>query len=101
MSKRKVADWLEERYEISDAQAFRIIRDALKDLQDSTKDFDTSDIKAEYCERLNSWIETAVKEKDMKTAMKCQDMLNKINQLYIEKQDINITSDTIKFTFDS
>jgi polyhydroxyalkanoate synthesis regulator phasin len=101
LTKRKIADWLVERYDICSGEAYRLIREALKDIQESTKDFDISDLRTEYIERINSWIQDAVKNKDMKTALKCQDMLNKINQLYVEKQEVTVTNDVIKFKFDS
>lgn len=101
MTKRKIADWLVDRYDICDESAFRLIREALRDIQESTNDFDIVDLRTEYIERINSWIEKAVEKNDMKTALKCQEMLNKINQLYVEKQEVTVTNDVIKFKFDS
>lgn len=101
MSKRKVVLWIMDRYEISEGEAYRLVREALKDIQESTKDFDITDLRTEYIERINSWIEKAIEKNDMKTALKCQDMLNKINQLYVEKQEVTVTNDVIKFKFDS
>lgn len=101
MTKRKIADWLVDRYEICEESAFRLIREALKDIQESTNDFDITDLRTEYIERINSWIEKAIEKNDMKTALKCQEMLNKINQLYVEKQEVTVTNDIIKFKFDS
>lgn len=99
MPKRKVVLFIMDRYDISEGEAYRLVREALKDLQENTKDFDITDLRTEYVERINSWIETAVQNKDMKTALKCQDMLNKINQLYVEKQEVTVTNDVIKFNF--
>jgi len=99
MTKRKIADWLVERYEICEESAFRLIREALKDIQESTNDFDITDLRTEYIERINSWIEKAIEKNDMKTALKCQEMLNKINQLYVEKQEIDVSLKNLEFKF--
>ena len=99
MPKRKVVLDIMERYDISEGEAYRLVREALKDIQENTKDFDITDLRTEYIERINSWIEKAIENKDMKTALKCQDMLNKINQLYVEKQEVTVTNDVIKFNF--
>lgn len=99
MTKRKIADWLVDRYEICNESAFRLIREALKDIQESTNDFDITDLRTEYIERINSWIEKAIEKNDMKTALKCQEMLNKINQLYVEKQEIDVSLKNLEFKF--
>lgn len=99
MTKRKIADWLVDRYDICEESAFRLIREALKDIQEATNDFDITDLRTEYIERINSWIEKAIEKNDMKTALKCQEMLNKINQLYIEKQEIDVSLKNLEFKF--
>ena len=99
MPKRKVVLEIMERYDISEGEAYRLVREALKDIQESTKDFDITDLRTEYIERINSWIEKAIENKDMKTALKCQDMLNKINQLYVEKQEIDVSLKNLEFKF--
>lgn len=99
MTKRKIADWLVDRYEICNESAFRLIREALKDIQESTNDFDITDLRTEYIERINSWIEKAIEKNDMKTALKCQEMLNKINQLYVDKQEIDVSLKNLEFKF--
>lgn len=100
-SKNKILEWLKEAYDLSDRQAGKLLRDALKDLQEAVSDIDISDIKAEYIERIEQLYETAIEKNDIKSALKAQDMLNKMNQLYIEKQEVTVTNDVIKFKFDS
>ncbi len=100
-SKNKILEWLKEAYDLSDRQAGKLLRDALKDLQEAVSDIDISDIKAEYIERIEQIYETSIEKNDIKSALKAQDMLNKMNQLYIEKQEVTVTNDVIKFKFDS
>ena len=98
-SRRKVVLWIMDRYELSEGESYRLVREALKDIQESTKDFDITDLRTEYVERINSWIEKAIEKNDMKTSLKCQDMLNKINQLYVEKQEIDVSLKNLEFKF--
>ncbi len=99
LSRRKVVLFIMDRYDISEGEAYRLVREALKDIQESTKDFDITDLRTEYVERINSWIEKAIEKNDMKTALKCQEMLNKINQLYVEKQEIDVSLKNLEFKF--
>lgn len=99
LSRRKVVLWIMDRYELSEGESYRLVREALKDIQESTKDFDITDLRTEYVERINSWIEKSIEKNDMKTALKCQEMLNKINQLYVEKQEIDVSLKNLEFKF--
>lgn len=98
-SKNKILEWLKEAYDLSDRQAGKLLRDALKDLQEAVSDIDISDIKAEYIERIEQIYETAIEKNDIKSALKAQDMLNKMNQLYIEKQEIKADINTWTFEY--
>ena len=84
---------------MSDRQAGKLLRDALKDLQEAVSDIDISDIKAEYIERIEQIYETAIEKNDIKSALKAQDMLNKMNQLYVEKQEIDVSLKNLEFKF--
>lgn len=98
-SKNKILEWLKEAYDLSDRQAGKLLRDALKDLQEAVSDIDIGDIKAEYIERIEQLYETAIEKNDIKSALKAQDMLNKMNQLYIEKQEIDVSLKNLEFKF--
>lgn len=71
----------------------------MRDLQESFDDSDINEIKLEYTERIETWIEKAINSGDLNTALKAQDMLNKLLGLYTEKKDINLNTDTITFEF--
>lgn len=71
----------------------------MRDLQESFNDSDINEIKLEYTERIETWIEKAINSGDLNTALKAQDMLNKLLGLYTEKKDINLNTDTITFEF--
>lgn len=101
LGKSKIIDWIKDTYSIKLKQALRLYREALIDLQEISESLDLTNLRTEYIERIESWIEKAVNSGDMKTAIKCQDMLNKMNSLYTEKQEITLTNEVIKFKFDS
>lgn len=98
-SKNKIIQETSEAYDLSYRQASKLLRDALKDLQEATAEIDINDIKAEYIERIEQLFENAVSKNDMKSALKAQDMLNKMNQLYVEKQEVDVNVKSLQFKF--
>lgn len=99
VSKTKIKEYLKEKYEISDKTVYKIVHDALADLNEAYNNIDIGELKAEYAERIESWVEKAIKSGDINTALKAQDMLNKLQGLYTEKKDINLNTDNITFEF--
>lgn len=101
-TKLKIIDWLCETYNLSDRQAYDYYHDALYWLQQAHSNEDEAKaIRAEQIERITNMMDEALSVKDFKTATKCQEMLNKIYQLYVEKKEVTVTNDVIKFKFDS
>lgn len=98
-SKSKISDHLQEKYEISECQAYKLIHDALIDLQNASEKIDIADIKAAYVERITSWIEDAIDRQDYKTAAKFQEMLHKLHQMYVEKQQLDVNVKNMEFKF--
>lgn len=96
-----ILEHLNTKYNLKKRQSVRLLHDALADLQEATSDIDLSETKALYIERVESMLEKALSSGDIKTALRCQDMLNKMNGLYIDKQELTVTNDIIKFNFDS
>lgn len=99
VSKTKIKTYLKEKYEISDKTVYKIVHDALADLNEAYSNIDVGELKSEYAERIESWVEKAINSGDINTALKAQDMLNKLQGLYTEKKDINLNTDTITFEF--
>lgn len=86
-------------YDLGFSQAQRLYRESLRDLLESFNDSDIEEIKLEYTERVESWVEKSINSGDINTALKAQDMLNKLQGLYTEKKDINLNTDNITFEF--
>lgn len=100
--KYEVVDWLCTMYDISEAQAKEYWHDAIYFLQndDSLDDRAVEDVKATQISKITAMQKAAEERNDWKTAVKCQDMLNKIYQLYVDKKEVTVNSDTIRFEFD-
>ena len=101
LSNHQILENLKSKYTIKDSQAYSLIHQSIIDLQQASGELNLEDIKAEYIERIENIFQKAISSGDLKTALKAQDMLNKINQLYVEKQELTVTNDIIKFKFDS
>ena len=99
VSKTKIKTYLKEKYEISDKTVYKIVHDALADLNEAYNNIDIGELKAEYAERIESWVEKSIKSGDINTALKAQDMLNKLQGLYTENKNINLNTDNITFDF--
>lgn len=98
-SRKKIADWLEEQYNIGATQAYKIIHDAILDLCESTKDVDYEEVRKTQLERAEELLEIARERNDIKSAIKAQDMINRLNGLYVEKQEIKAKIETWTFEY--
>jgi hypothetical protein len=99
VSKTKIKEYLKEKYNISDKTAYKIVHDALADLNEAYSNIDIGELKAEYAERIESLVESSMSKGDINSALKAQDMLNKLFSLYTENKNINLNTDTITFEF--
>lgn len=98
-SRKKIADWLEDKYHILQRQAYKIIKDAIIDLCETAKDVDMEEIRASQLERAEELLEKAIKRNDLKSAIKAQDMINRLNNLYVERQEIKAEIETWTFEY--
>lgn len=99
VSKTKIKTYLKDKYDISDKTAYKIVHDALADLNEAYSNIDIGELKAEYAERIESLVESSMSKGDINSALKAQDMLNKLFGLYTENKNINLNTDTITFEF--
>lgn len=98
-SKSKISEHIQDKYDLSEGQAYKLIHDALIDLQQASEKIDLADVKAAYIERITSWIADAYDAKDYKTIAKLQDMLHKLHQMYVEKQQLDVNVKNMEFKF--
>lgn len=99
-NKIDIIDWLSESYSLGEKQANDYYHDALYLIQQShSNEEDAAAIREEQIERIKYMLEDALNSNDRKTATKCQEMLNKIYQLYVEKKEVDVTVKDMQFKF--
>lgn len=100
--KDEIIEWARSEYGISERMVIRYYHDAQKILQDNLPDPVLVDkIRNEQIARITSLARKAEEKGDTKNVLRALDMLNKIAGLYTEKQEVKVTSDTIRFEFDT
>lgn len=99
-SRSKTLQYLKDTYNLKDRQATRLYHDSLEILQASTN-INIDEIRSQYIERIEALFESSVAKGDINSALKAQEMLNKMNGLYTDKQEITLKNEVIKFKFDS
>lgn len=100
-SNRKIAAWAAKEYGISQASAFKYIHDAVIDIQEANATFDIDELKQAYVERIEDWMSQAIASKNLKLAMQLQEMLNKMNRMYVDQQEVKLSANEIHFAFDT
>lgn len=99
-SKAKLIEYAKEEWGVNENMATKYIHDACLKLE-SYYEKEAQKAKVVQLERIESILEDALNSKDNKTALSALDMINKLYSLYVDKQEVKVDSDTIKFTFDS
>lgn len=79
-------------------QAWKYVHDAYVELSDFS-DKTIEEAKNIQIERIEDLLKDALESNDKATAIKALDMINKIYSLYVEKQDVNMNINDIKFEF--
>lgn len=97
-SRKKICDWMMDEYNITNSMSYKYIHDAFSELCETAKTIDMEEIRNAQLERAESLLETAIETNDIKSAIKAQDMINKLNNLYVERQEIKAEIET--WTFD-
>lgn len=100
-SRKKIADHIMKKYDFTFQQASKYIHDAYLEIFEASNVVDLSKLKEQYIDRVESLLEQAIANGKIDQAIRIQDMLNKITGMYIEKQEVKVDSDNIKFKFDS
>ena len=96
LSRQRVIEEIEKRWGVKYDSASDYYKKAIESLNDENAGI-VDGARKVATERLNSIIEEAIKNKKYDSAIRSQDLLNKINGLYIDKQQVEVTG--IKFDF--
>lgn len=79
-------------------RAYKLIQRAYESLTVDSKD-EIDNARGVQIRRITEQLEKALEDNDKKTYLKLLDMLNKIYSLYIEKQQVELSIDNLKFSF--
>lgn len=99
LSREKTAQQISSRWDISMATARKYVAEAIKHFCDNVVEESEAVRKKLFEEKLQSIYEDAVTAKDRQSSLRAIDILNKMNGMYTDKSDVNLSVDG-KITFE-
>lgn len=97
-SRQRLMDFVQTEMGYSYQQAVKYVHDAYEVLTiNSDKIIEKA--KGIQVERLEDLLKNTLESKDNKTAAKVLDMINKIYSLYVDKQQVDLNVNNLKFSF--
>ena len=98
MPKSKIIRELAKKHDVEEERAYLWYHDAMMMIENANnvEDIDAETIKALQIERLEDILETS---NDVKLRLKAIDMISKLYQLYVEKQQVDVQVNEMKFKF--
>lgn len=96
LSRERIFEELKDRWGISRKSFDKYYKEALESLVVENKDI-IDDARKKAIEKLQGIIEKCYEVNDFKNALKAQDQLNKINALYTDKKEVEVTG--LRFDF--
>ena len=98
-SKEETARQIASRWDISMTSARRYVKSALDDFSANWEQEDKDKLRERYIEKLEGIMQDALEAHDRQSALRAQEIINKLNGLYEEKSKIEIEGN-IPLTFD-
>lgn len=100
LSREKTAQQISDRWDITMATARKYVQQAIVRFCDNVVEESEEVRKKIFEERLHAIYEDAINSKDRQSSLKAIDILNKMNGMYKDKSDVNLTVDgSITFDF--
>lgn len=99
LSREKTAQQISSRWDISMVTARKYVAEAIKHFCDNVVEESEAVRKKLFEEKLQSIYEDAVIAKDRQSSLRAIDILNKMNGMYTDKSDVNLSVDG-KITFE-
>lgn len=97
-SRSKLSEWIQEQWQLGEASASIYISMAYEVLgQNSDEVIENS--KNIQLERLEDLLRKALESGDKASSLKALDMINRLHGLYIEKKEVKLDSQKLKFSF--
>lgn len=97
-SRSKLKDWIEETWEVGDASADEYIRMAYAVLGEASDEVIENSRNIQL-ERLEDLLRGALESGDKASSLKALDMINRLHGLYIEKKEVKLDTQKLKFSF--
>lgn len=99
LSREKTAQQISSRWDISMVTARKYVAEAIKHFCDNVVEESEAVRKKLFEEKLQSIYEDAVTAKDRQSSLRAIDILNRMNGMYTDKSDVNLSVDG-KITFE-
>ena len=98
MDRDEVISIVSERFNYAESTSTEIYQQAMKSVE-RWKSMDTETIKSRNLQRLDKLVNDTIDDNDRNNLIKAIDLQNKTAGVYVDKKDVNISSDVIKFQF--
>lgn len=98
-SREETARQISARWNVSMTQARRYVRSAMDDFFANYTEEDKEKLRRTYLDRLEAIQQEAIEARDWQSALRAQEIINKLNGLYEEKTKVEIEG-KIPLTFD-
>lgn len=99
LSREKTAQQIMNRWDITPNTARKYVKEAVQHFCDNVVEESEEVRKKMFEERLHTIYEDAINAKDRQSSLKAIDILNRMNGMYKDKSDVNLSVDG-KITFD-
>lgn len=100
-SRAKCIRWIRDKYDIKDSTAYKYLHDAVYYMQEG-RDVLEDEVEATKLiqrERLENIVEATIESQQYNTAMRAIDLINKLEQLYVDKQEVDVKVNDMRFKF--
>ncbi len=97
-SRAKILEWIEDQWDVSRATASNYIKMAYEVLGEASDEV-IENSRVIQLERLEDLLKDALEGNDRASSLKALDMINRLHGLYIEKKEVKLDSQKLKFSF--
>ena len=98
-SRSKCVKHMMNQYDMCRQTASKYVHDAYVDIYEASAGIDLSLLKEQYIDRIESMLQTAIETNKFDQAARLQEMLNRINGMYVDKQEIKAEVSEWKFDY--
>lgn len=97
-SRAKILEWIEDQWNVQKATASNYIKMAYEVLGEASDEV-IENSRIIQLERLEDLLKDALEGNDRANSLKALDMINRLHGLYIEKKEVKLDTQKLKFSF--